>query len=72
MIYGEEIWAEEKRIRKIQADYYRWVLRLNFNTPRYILRKKTEVYKMKIEWVRRAVKYEEKIWLMNNNRLIKI
>lgn len=48
MGYGAEIWgwAERKELEKVQCDYYRWVLRLDIWTPRYIIYKETNTRKM--------------------------
>lgn len=61
--YGCEIWGwkERKELEKVQVDYFRWVMKLEFCTPRYIIYREACVNKMKKEWARRAVKFEEKI-----------
>ena len=52
MAYGCEIWGwkEHKELEKIQLDYFRWVLRLDFCTPRYIIYEETKIDKLKISW----------------------
>ena len=74
MEYGCEIWGwkERKELEKIQMDYYRWILRLDFNTPRHIMYEEIKVDKMKIGWGSRAVKYEEKIRTLDDSRLTKM
>ena len=74
MSYGAEIWGwvEKKELEKIQLDYYRWVLRLDFNTPRYIIYKETGINKLQMEWAIRAWKFERKIEKLEDNRLLKI
>ncbi|XP_043476186.1 uncharacterized protein LOC122507501 [Leptopilina heterotoma] len=73
MSYGVEIWGweEKKELEKIQMDYFRWILRLDICTPKYIVYKETETYKMKIDWSKRATKYEEKI-TKQDGRLTKL
>ncbi|EZA58512.1 hypothetical protein X777_14674 [Ooceraea biroi] len=60
--YGVVIWgwSERKELEKIMEDYVRWVFRLDFCTPRYILRRELGIKKAKIEWGIRARKFEEK------------
>lgn len=43
MTYGVEIWGweEEKELERIMMDYVRWLFRLDFCTPRYVIQ--TEV-----------------------------
>lgn len=74
MAYGCEIWGweERKELEKIQLDYFRWVLKLEFSTPRYIIYREACIGKMKIEWAIRAVKFEEKISKVGEDRLIKM
>ena len=74
MAYGCEIWSwkEQKGLEKIQMDYYRWVLRLDFCTPRYIIYEETKVEILKIDWAGKAVKFEDKIRILKESRLIKI
>lgn len=49
----------------IRIDYIRWVFRVDFCTPSYIIRSelgmKREEWKLKIGWSIRARRYEEKI-----------
>ena len=39
MLYGVEIWGWEEKgdLEKVMLDYVRWVFRLDFCTPRYII-----------------------------------
>ncbi|EZA59688.1 hypothetical protein X777_16573, partial [Ooceraea biroi] len=53
-------WSERKELEKIMEDYVRWVFRLDFCTPRYILRRELGIKKAKIEWGIRARTFEEK------------
>lgn len=61
--YGVEIWGweERKELEKIKLDYVRWIYKLEFCTPRYIMEKELELRRMKTRWGIRAMKYEEKI-----------
>ena len=74
MFYGVEIWgwAERKELESIQGNYYRWTLRLDYNTPRYIVRKEAKVSKMKNKWGIRTLKFEEKIRKLEDDRLVKM
>ena len=74
MSYAVEIWgwSEIKQLEKIQTDYMRWVLKLDFCTPRYIIYKETDTRRLKIEWGRRAVDFEEKIKKHKDTRLTKM
>ena len=48
MSYGVEIWGwkERENLEKNLVEYYRQVLRLNFNTPRYVIYWKTGLRKL--------------------------
>lgn len=61
--YGVEIWgwAEKKELEKIMLDYVRWVYRLDFCTPRYLMSRELGLKKLRIGWGLRAMKFEEKI-----------
>jgi len=61
--YGVEIWGWEERmdLEKIMTDYIRWIFRLDFCTPRYILNKEIGVEKLKIGWGMRALRFEERV-----------
>ena len=74
MAYGAEIWgwAEKKELEKIQLDYYRWILRLDFCTPRYLIEKETDIERMCLDWAMRALNYEQTIVKLEEGRLIKI
>lgn len=74
MEYAVEIWGwkEVKELEKIQVDYLRWILRLDFCTPRYLIYKETDSRKLKIGWSKRAVKFEEKVGKMGDERLVKM
>ncbi|KYM98815.1 hypothetical protein ALC62_10462 [Cyphomyrmex costatus] len=63
MSYGVEIWGwEEKEVlEKVMLDYVRWIFRLDFCTPRYIIMRELAMDKLKIGWGIIARRYEEKI-----------
>lgn len=73
MSYGVEIWGweEQKDLEKILMDYVRWVFRLDFCTPRYIIRRELGLEKMKIKWGARARRYEVKVKNMQDTRWVK-
>jgi hypothetical protein len=73
MEYGVEIWGweEKKDLEKIMFDYVRWVYRIDFCTPRYIILKELGLEKMKIRWGIRAVRFEEKIRKKDENSIIR-
>ncbi|CAB0038897.1 unnamed protein product [Trichogramma brassicae] len=73
MSYGAELWGwnERKELEKVQMDYVRWVLRLDFCTPGYIIVRETGRRKMHNDWIRRAVIFERKCADAEEGRLIK-
>lgn len=42
-------------------NYVRWIFRLEFYTPRYLMTRELRLNKLRIKWKLRTVKYEEKI-----------
>lgn len=70
MEYGVEIWgwSERKELEKIMLDYVRWVFRLDFCTPRYIITRELGLDRLRIRWGIRARKYEEKIRGLEDTR----
>lgn len=74
MSYGCEIWGwlERKELEKVQMDYYRWVLRLDFCTPRHIIYAETKIEKLKIGWGSRALRFEGKVSRLRDERLTKM
>lgn len=62
MLYAAEVWGwkEEEKLEKLQVKFIKWTLRLDFNTPTYIVLEETKTDKIRIEAGRRAVRYEEK------------
>lgn len=73
MSYGVEIWGweEKKELEKIMLDYVRWVFRLDFCTPRYVILRELGLEKLKIRWGLRAVEFEEKIRRKSEDDLVK-
>lgn len=74
MAYGVEIWGWKERegLEKIQENHFRWILGLDYCTPRYLVRKELNVNKMREKWSMRALKYEERIRKLGEERLVKI
>lgn len=62
MEYRAELWRweERKELKKIMMDYMRWIFKLDFCTPRYLITRETGLGKLKIGWGLRARRYEEK------------
>jgi len=44
---------------KVTRKYMKWILGLDRRTPNYIIKEETKMKEIKIEAIRRAVKYEE-------------
>ena len=66
--YGDG-WSERKGLEKVQTHYLRWILKLDFCTPRYLIYKETDSMKLRIKWGNRAVKFEEEISKQGQERL---
>lgn len=49
-------------------DYVRWIFRLEFCTPRYLITREIGLDKLKIEWSLKARRYEMKIKKIENDR----
>jgi len=60
--YGVEIWGWEEReeLEKIMLDYVRWLFRIDFCTPRYIIYREIGLEKLRIGWSIRALRFEER------------
>lgn len=73
MSYGAEIWGweEKKELEKCMLDYTRWVYKLDFCTPRYIIRRELNIDKLRIEWGIRARRFEERIKELDESRWVK-
>lgn len=71
--------GRKKRIRENNAEdpshiihYVRWIFRFEFYTKYLITRELTsKIKKLRIKWELRAVKYEEKIRKLHENRWLK-
>jgi len=63
MAYGVEIWGweEKENLEKVMLDYTRWLFRLDFCTPRYLITRELYMDKLKIGWGIRARRYELKV-----------
>lgn len=63
MQYEVEIWGweEKKELEKVMFDYVRWMFKLDFCTPRYIISRELGMDKLKIGWGLRARKFEERM-----------
>lgn len=53
MAYGVEIWGweERRKLEKVMLDYemiVRWVFRLDFCTPRYVILRELEMEKLRV------------------------
>lgn len=73
MQYGVEIWGweEKKELEKVMFDYVRWIFKLDFCTPRYIISRELGMDKLKIGWGLRARKYEERITEIKEENIIR-
>jgi len=72
--YGVELWGwqERKELEKIMLDYIRWIFKLDFCTPRYIITRELGIEKLRIRWGLKARKFEEKIGEMEEKRWVKM
>jgi len=63
MAYGVEIWGWEEKanLEKVMLDYIRWMFRLDFCTPRYLITRELYMDKLRIGWGIRARRYELKV-----------
>jgi len=65
-------WQERKELEKIMLDYVRWIFKLDFCTPRYIITRELGIEKLRIGWGLRERKFEEKIGEMEEKRWVKM
>jgi len=58
-----ELWGEMEReeLEKIMMDYVRWIFRLDYCTPRYVITTELGMDKLKIGWGIRLQRFEERI-----------
>lgn len=63
MVYGVTLWRWETKeeLEKVMLDYVRWVFRLDFCTPRYIITRELKIIKLRVGCGIRARRYEERI-----------
>jgi len=53
-------------------DYVRWIFKLYFCTPRYLIIKELGLEKLKFRWRIRVLKFEKKIRGREENNLLRI
>lgn len=72
MEYGVEVWGwmEKSELEKVWLDYIRWIFRIEFCTPRYMILRELGLKKLKIDWGLRAIKYEKRCRESSSNRLM--
>lgn len=70
MAYGVKIWRWEERreLEKIMLDYVRWVFRLDFCTPKYIILRELGIEKLRVGCGVRARKFEKKMREIEDSR----
>ena len=63
IFYGVEIWGwkEYKEIEALQERYIRWILKLDKETPGYLVRRETGREKIGVKALERAIRFEENI-----------
>lgn len=51
MEYGVEVWGwmEKSELEKVWLDYIRWIFRIEFCTPRYMILRELGLKKLKID-----------------------
>jgi hypothetical protein len=56
LMYGTEIWRwkEQEEVKKAQGKYLRWVLRVDRETPDYIMRKECKRNRLRVKAEKRA------------------
>lgn len=72
LLYAAEIWGwkEQEKVEKLQEKYVRWTLRLDPNTPAYLIREETKTKKIRTEALKRARRYKEKTKKYRTNEII--
>ncbi|XP_071572662.1 uncharacterized protein [Temnothorax nylanderi] len=60
-LYGAEVWGwrNDERLDKVKKKYVKWILGLDRRTPNYILIEETKMRELRLEALKRAIKYEE-------------
>jgi len=71
--YRAEIWEwiEREELEKIMPDDVKWMFRLNFCTPRYVITREFGRDKLRVGWRIRAKRFEKRI-RNSEDRLIKL
>jgi len=76
-IFGTKLWSgimglgRKRRNRKIMLNYIRWIFKLDFCIPRYVIMRELVMDKLKVGWSLRARKYEKKIKSGNTDNLVR-
>lgn len=52
---------KKKELERIMMDYVRWLFRLDFCTPQYIIQRELGLIKLKCEWEIRTMNYDQKV-----------
>lgn len=60
-LYGTEVrgWRNEERVDSVKKKYVKWILGLDRRTPNYILVEETKMRELRLEAMKRVIKYEE-------------
>lgn len=63
-VYGAEVWGwqNEKRLDVIKRKYVKWILNLDRRTPNYILQEETKMKELRMQAIKRAIRYEGKAY----------
>jgi hypothetical protein len=63
LMYGAEIWGwkEQEEVEKVQEKYLRGVLRVDRETPRYIVREECKRNRLRVKEGKRAAEFEDKM-----------
>lgn len=64
-------WKEQKNIEVLQERYIRWILRLDRETPGYLIRRETGREKLGVRALERAMRFEERIKKEEDGTLLK-
>ncbi|KAJ3621565.1 hypothetical protein MTP99_003682 [Tenebrio molitor] len=62
-MYGADIWGwkEQEEVYRVQEKYLRWLLGVDRETPRYIVREKCKRSKLRVKAGKRAAKFEDRM-----------
>jgi len=63
--------GRKRRNRKIMLNYIRWIFKLDFCIPRYVIMRELVMDKLKVGWSLRTRKYEKKIKSGNIDNLVR-